>query len=229
MNNVSFQLVNVLQPTRSGHFHEMYGENRIPIFARRENIGSDSEVRASTFKKILVPITLSGSSAGSLSLACDLARKSGAQLILLHVVQLNIAGEERGIHRTRLLSELYRAAELELMQLANLIGNETTTEIIVCDGRPAEAIVQTAGRVGADAIVLSVRPHHPWLKWLHCNTALNVVRQARCAVMLVSVGKRGREKKPDDIKPPHIGEMLANISNHENTNPDRSLFRVLFS
>jgi nucleotide-binding universal stress UspA family protein len=212
MKNVSLRLVNVLQPTRSGYFHDVRCEDAIPVFASNENIGSDWEAHASAFKKILVPVTLSGGSAASLQLACRLARKSGAQLVLLHVVQLNIAGEERGIHRSRLLADLHRAAELELLQLADLIGNDVTTEIIVCDGRPAEAIAQTAGKVGADAIVMSVRPHPRWLKWLHRNTAFNVARQAPCGVILVSVDKRGREKKSEDIKQRHIGEMFANIA-----------------
>jgi nucleotide-binding universal stress UspA family protein len=208
MKNVSHQLVNVLQPIRSEHFQEMRGEDMIPIFARHENIGSDLEDRASTFKKILVPVTLSGSSAGSLALACDLARKSGAQLVLLHAVQLNIAGEERGIHRTRLLTELHRAAELELMQMAASIGDSVITEIIVCEGRPAEAIVQTARRAGADAIVMSARCHPRWLKWLYRNTMLNVVRQAPCAVVLVSVEQRC-EQKLAVFQPSQIREMLA--------------------
>jgi nucleotide-binding universal stress UspA family protein len=219
MKNTSFQLVNTLQSVRNGHFHDISSENRIPIFTRGENNGSQSEVLASSFKKILVPVTLSGSSAPGLGLARKLARESGAQLVLLHVVQLNIAGEERGIHRARLLSELCLAAELELMQLAASIADHVTTEIIVCEGRPAEAIVQTAGRVRADAIVMSVRHHHPWLKWLHRNTAFHVVRQAPCAVILVSMDKRGRKEKPVDARLSHIGNAVVNIANHENANP----------
>jgi len=127
------------------------------------------------------------------------------------------------------LSELCRAAELELMPLATSIGDHVTTEIIVCDGRPAEAIVQTAERVEADAIVMSARPHHRWLRWLHRNTALNVMRQAPCTVMVVLVDERRRERKPGGVKQSHIEETLPNIANYENPNPARSLLRVLFS
>jgi len=96
MKNISLPLVNVLQPTRSRQLCERHAENRIPIFARRENPGSSPEPRASAFKKILIPITFSGSSAGALRSPVIWhgipARKS-----LFHAVQLNIAGEERGI------------------------------------------------------------------------------------------------------------------------------------
>jgi nucleotide-binding universal stress UspA family protein len=229
MKNISFQLVNTLQLTRNGYFRDISGENKIPTFAERENMDSVSEAHASTFKKILVPMTLSGSSARSLELARNLARKSGGQLVLLHVVRLNIAGEERGIHRTRLLSDLCRAANYELNQLAALIGDDVLTEVVVSEGRPAEAIVQAAARIGADAIVMSTRPHHRRLKWLHRNTASNVIRQAPCAVILISADKPERERKPSDFKPRRAGKTCVNVINHENPNLRRSILQVLFS
>src|SRR5208283_2876797 len=73
--------------------------------------GSDGDVRndrGSASRIILVPLKLSGSSHLALNLARSLARKIKARLVLLHVVQLNIAGEERGIPRTRLVNELCR-------------------------------------------------------------------------------------------------------------------------
>jgi nucleotide-binding universal stress UspA family protein len=106
--------------------------------------------------------------------------------VLLHVVQLNIAAEERGIQRTRLLQELCRNAEFQLQQLADCLGGQVTAEILVCEGRPAEAIVETARRLQADTIVTSTHGCRGWRKWLHCNTARKVMRQAPCTIRLVS-------------------------------------------
>jgi nucleotide-binding universal stress UspA family protein len=185
MKTFSPQLLSVLQPVRSGSI-EMYTERKIPIFARpRENIPSVSTSRASTFKKILVPLTLNGDPENSLALLRDLAATLGSKLTLLHVVELNIAGEECGIARARLLNELCRDAELELRLLATLIGEVAETDILVTVGRPAEVIVQTAERIEADTIVMRAHPHHRWLKWLHRKTALNVARKATCDVVLV--------------------------------------------
>ena len=136
-------------------------------------------------KIILVPLALSGSPHPALATARNLARESQAKLVLLHVVQLNIAGEERGIPRTRLLHELCRNAEFQLQQLADCLGGQVPTEILVCEGRPAAAIVETARRLQADTIVMCTHGYRGWSKWLHRNTALNVVRQWSCSVRLL--------------------------------------------
>jgi nucleotide-binding universal stress UspA family protein len=137
-------------------------------------------------KIILVPLALSGDSRAALAVARQLAGESGAKLVLLHVVQLNIAGEERGIPRARLLQELCRDAGLQLQPLAASLGAPAAAEVLVCAGRPAEAIVETAGHLRADAIVMGTHGHRGWLKWLHRNTALNVRRRVPCIVWLVA-------------------------------------------
>jgi nucleotide-binding universal stress UspA family protein len=159
--------------------------------AQGENNARNEKRPAFAPKTILVPLTLSSSSHVALAIAKNLPRQSEARLVLLHVVQLNIAGEERGIQRARLLNELCRNAETQLRELANCMGDQVTTEILVCEGRPAEAIVETARRLQADTIVMCTHGYRGWLKWFHRNTALNVMRQAPCSTWLVVPGKRG--------------------------------------
>jgi len=229
MKIASPRLLSVFEPVRSARFENARSEERIPVFSRNEQRVTAPESTGAAFKKILVPMTLARESQNSLVVASSVARKSRAQLVLLHVVQLNIAGEERGIHRTRLLSELQRTAESELRQLAYSLGDHVTTEVIVSDGRPAEVIVQTAEKIGADAIVMAVQPHSRWLRWLHRNTALHVVRKAPCAVMWVSTEERGPERKRFD-PPRRISEKYSkDISSCEHAHSGRSLLRVLFS
>jgi len=163
---------------------------RMLAFASGENPGREEQRPASTPKIILVPLALSSGSQAALAVARRLACEAKAKLVLLHVVQLNILGEERGIQRTRLLNELRHNAESQLRVLAEALGNEVAAEILVCEGRPAETIVETARRVQADAIVMSAHGSRGWLKWLHRNTALKVARQAPCRMWLVSPGRR---------------------------------------
>ena len=139
---------------------------------------------------VLYATTLRETSRPSAALACRIAASQAARLVLLHAVQLNIAGEERGIPRTRLLNELCRDAEFQLQQLAECMGKQVTTEALVCEGRPAGVIIEMAKRLQADTIVMSTHGCRGWLKWLHRNTALNVMRQAPCATRLVSPEKR---------------------------------------
>jgi len=170
---------------------ESHVSHRALDFVQSENNDRNEDRPAFAPKTILVPLALSGSSHGALAIAKNLARESQAKLVLLHVVQLNIAGEERGIQRTRLLHELCGDVEFQLQQLADCMGDRVAAEILVCEGRPAEVIVETARRLQADTIVMCTHGYRGWLKWLHRNTALNVIRQAPCTMWLVSPGKRG--------------------------------------
>jgi len=139
-------------------------------------------------KTILVPLKLPSDSRPALAIAADLARERKAKLVLLHVVQLGIAGEERGIQRARLLDELACAAETRLRQLAGSLDGPAV-EVLVCPGRPADTIVEMASRLEADAVVLRRHSHSRWFNWLHPNTALKVARHAPCRVWLVSPGQ----------------------------------------
>jgi nucleotide-binding universal stress UspA family protein len=138
---------------------------------------------------ILAPVTLDRRTQAALPVARSLALKSNARLVLLHVVQLNIAGEERGIHRARLVNELCLEAGRELHQLADGMQEQVAVEVLVSSGRPAETIVQTAARLAADTVVMFSHGRRGWRRWLHHNTALAVARQAPCKVWLVGLGE----------------------------------------
>jgi nucleotide-binding universal stress UspA family protein len=157
------------------------------------------------FSRILVPVALSDASEAGLAVARDLARDFGAEPVLLHVVQLNIIGEERGIQRTRLTNELCRDAELELRRMAKAVGIQPAIEVVVAAGRPAETIVETARRLKVAGIILCKHDHKRWLKWLHRNTASTVMRQAPCPVWLISPGGAKVPSQPTR----HIGQRLS--------------------
>jgi nucleotide-binding universal stress UspA family protein len=153
------------------------------------NQAGRSEKKRSESGVILVPVTLSSPTQAALPVARNLALKSNAKLVLLHVVQLNIAGEERGIHRTRIVNELCVEAGRELHRLADGLGEQVAVEVLVSSGRPSETIVQTAGRLNADAVVMFSHGRRGWRRWLHRNTARMVAKQAPCDVWLVGRGE----------------------------------------
>ncbi|HUI08625.1 MAG TPA: universal stress protein [Verrucomicrobiae bacterium] len=177
------------------------------------------------FKKILVPVTLADGSRAAVAVAANLAKESGASLALLHAVQLSIAGEERGIPRTRLVDDLCREAESQLRQLLQSVTLQTPTEIIVREGRPAGMIVESARCLAVDAIVMFTHGYRGWLRWLHRNTALQVLRHAPCPVWLVSPGRR------DGISLVLVDRATANQCEkpHEDAGPPQSVLRVSVS
>ena len=122
-----------------GEYHASHqGQNP----AQGENDDWNEDRPAFAPEIILVPLALSGSSHAALATARNLACESQARLVLLHVVQLNIAGEERGIQRTRLLHELCRNAEFQLQQLADCRGGQVAAEILVCEDLRSHLVAQ---------------------------------------------------------------------------------------
>jgi nucleotide-binding universal stress UspA family protein len=182
------------------------------------------------FSRILVPVTLSKEQHCALAFALSLARKCRGTITLLHAVQLNIVGEERGIPRTQLVRLLCREAESELSRLADNIGTSIPIEVVVGEGRPAETIVEMANSLAADAIVLRTRGYRDGLKRLSRTTAARVVRHASCPVWLVSHDwqDKGLATVTFVDRPRHPGRTQLEDA-HENACPFRSLLRGLFA
>lgn len=154
---------------------------------------------------ILVPISGAWPSPASLALAVRLAHASNGGLVLMHAAQLNIAGEEHGIRRSNLLRDLLHEAEVRLTGLADSLRPYIRTEVVVREGVPAEAILETAKYFHADAIVMQ-KPSRPWfsrlarehpaLRWvdgclgwfyrLRGDNTWRVARQSTCPVYVVS-------------------------------------------
>lgn len=188
-----------------------------------------SHGRDSVTGTILVPVSLSSGSAAALAIARRLAGESGARLVLLHVIQLNIAGEERGIPRTRLLNEMCQEAEIQLQQLAKSLGDTVAVETLVCEGSPARTIVETAKQIKADSVVMGTHGHRGWLSWLHRNTALKVSRQLACNVWLIAPAKRRATIGFARPRPSSVSRVLNPMASHERNNLFQAFVRVLFS
>jgi nucleotide-binding universal stress UspA family protein len=136
-------------------------------------------------RKFLVPISLSQRSHETLALAIALASQSSGQLVLLHAVELNIAGEERGIGRGQLLLELMIAADLRLMELARSMCRDVPFRVVVTEGPPAEVILRAARTLSVDAIVMGARVQRG-LWWLRRNNLRAVLRKAPRPVYVVA-------------------------------------------
>ena len=189
----------------------------------------DRRMPASASKVILVPVTVSSSSHAALAVARTLAHETGGRLVLLHIVQLNIAGEERGIQRTRLVDELCQNAKYQLQQLADCIGDQAPTDVLIRVGRPAEAIIEAARRLEADTIVMATHGYRGVTRYFHRNTAFTVTRQAPCTIWLVLPGGPGGAANLMIVDQGSISRQAERSMFHENQNPFRSLLRVLRS
>ncbi len=139
-------------------------------------------------KKILVPIDFSNLSQDALPYAALLAKKFGAEVILLHVVQLfpmdRLLGGEL-ISQT--IVPAIQQAEIDLARMAADLSAATGGKVsgVAREGTPHEAICQTAKSLKADLVVLTTHGYsglkHVWLG----STAERVVRHASCPVLAV--------------------------------------------
>jgi nucleotide-binding universal stress UspA family protein len=118
----------------------------------------NGDALAGKISRVLVPVDLSASSAEVLYYARMFAKPFHAIVELLHVVQLNIVGEERGVPRLGLIRELSDNARRELHRLVEkLWEDDIVGAIAVREGRPHEIIVQEARDTNAGMIVMGSR------------------------------------------------------------------------
>lgn len=161
----------------------------IPHGAPSTDHQASAQAAPSAFKLILVPVDFSDCSLHALNYAAILARKLGAKLILLHVL-------EPSIHTDNYLTDsatmdqsngtLIAAARAQLGKLTH----RTTTQGLVAEalvrmGRAQSDIADTANATGADLIVMGAHGSGGHNQPLLGGTAERVLRHSPCPVLTV--------------------------------------------
>lgn len=138
------------------------------------------------WRRMLVPLDFSLASLRALQEAVALARQCGAQLLLLNVVEptpystglegalLTMPGTVAARHAR----ELPRVAK-------RFVPKSVRATSLVAQGRAASVIVETAEEKGIDLIVLTTHGHTGLDRLLMGSTAEQVVRHAKCPVLVV--------------------------------------------
>jgi nucleotide-binding universal stress UspA family protein len=142
-----------------------------------------------TINTILCPIDFSKPSENSLPYAKELARNSGATLILLNVVGENFT-DAYGVETISLEQpeRNKKDAEAKLKGIADRIAQEipdVKIECIVMQGNATEIIVNTATDTKADLIIMGSHGRTGLGRLLMGSVAEWVFRNAPCPVLLV--------------------------------------------
>jgi nucleotide-binding universal stress UspA family protein len=136
--------------------------------------------------KVLVPVDFSAPSREALRYAVSLAKEPQATVMLLYVVDLNLAGLDAPAEVPRLVEEMHTEGERHLAELASEeVAGVCPVATIIRSGRPFHEIVEAARELKADLIVLAT---HGYTKLKHVllgSTAERVVRHADCPVLVV--------------------------------------------
>ena len=149
--------------------------------------------RATTLqlRKILLPTDFSECGNYALSYATALARKFGASLICLHVIEpivpsVGYSGMTEPLPIADISDQLEDSAERELPKFAECeecAGLEV--EELIVHGEAASEIVRVAKDRGVDLIVVSSHGRTGLGRILFGSTAEAVVRHASCPVLVV--------------------------------------------
>jgi nucleotide-binding universal stress UspA family protein len=150
-------------------------------------------------KKIIVPTDFSRQANHALDFACEIANKTGAKIVLMHVIEyskkqttflgssaLNTMGSvSTGIEMDDIyFIELYKKRR---DQLEEIITNPLYANIDIIDkimlGTPYHAIDEEIAESDADLIIMGTTGVNDWAESLIGSTAEKVVRQASCPVI----------------------------------------------
>lgn len=135
--------------------------------------------------KILVPldVNVGKTSREALALARDLAKAQGSQLILMHVIE-QVPGYVAGYLPADFRVRAIEVAVETLREVAKAEGLSDDVDFEVREGSPSAEILEYAGEIGADMIV--VASHDPgFADYLLGSVAARVVRHAHCSVLVV--------------------------------------------
>lgn len=144
-------------------------------------------------KKILVPIDFSDLSRKALHYAISFAQQFGAEIYLLHVVEIIIPTPEVVVAESEYLNVKVREqAAKELSEWRKEIVRVPVRSTIR-DGSPFRQITEAADEINADLIVLGTQGRTGLSHLFIGSTAERVVRHAPCPVMIV------REREHDFV------------------------------
>jgi nucleotide-binding universal stress UspA family protein len=145
------------------------------------------------FHCVLFATDFTSESLAGLPYAVSMAREYRAHLVLLHVI--------RQFKKEEILGEL--SASDVIYHLSQLLPQDASLghspELVVKYGEPAQNIIDTASRCGADLIVLGVRNGDPFGVATHVEQTIahEVVVNASCPVLTV----RGSSVRPQQFLP----------------------------
>jgi len=136
--------------------------------------------------RILVAVDGSETSLRAAEYAARRARETGCDVLLLHVEKAVMAWEVGPVSTEDTVVRLREMeAERVLLDCAKPFDAAVRLERHIATGEPAEAILETADKLGADEIVVGSRGMRPLGQAVLGSVASQVVHEARIPVVVV--------------------------------------------
>lgn len=137
------------------------------------------------YRTILVPTDGSDYSYYAAEHAAYLAKSLGSKIYILNVVDTGLAFHA-GIHMSESKVEMENSAKEAIDRIKALCdANSVACEEAVVKGKPANAIVEFATKIGADCIVIGSIGVSSLEEVFVGSVSKNVLKNAKCPVLLV--------------------------------------------
>jgi nucleotide-binding universal stress UspA family protein len=146
------------------------------------------------FRQILCAIDFSDTAEAARETAVELAHTHGGELVLVHVfTEFPLYPEVAAVEVERVWNEQRQWVERSLAdRVEAATGRGVRARWLLETGVPAEAIADTAARIGADLIVIGTHGRTGMTRLVVGSVAERVVRLAPCPVLCVKpVAARG--------------------------------------
>jgi nucleotide-binding universal stress UspA family protein len=162
-------------------------ETPLPVFLVRETTTLSSD----KFHRILVPLDGSPLAEQALPEAVALAQATGAELLLLQVIQTLDEENERILFKNKAEAQAsfvqwQTSAETYLQQVAQPI--QTQGVVCVCRavaGNVVETIINTAETAGIDLLVISTHGRSGLGHWFYGSVTNKVLRGVSCPLLVI--------------------------------------------
>lgn len=153
-------------------------------------------------RRIMVGVDFSPQGELALEQALDVARFTGAEVVLAHVTHVPEPPDPTGLPESsaramaeyhRLLSEHLQESRAQLDEVRERVsGQGVDVSQVVIDGYPDEALARAAGELGADLIAVGTHGRTGIGRFWLGSVAERVVRLTRASVLVARPGSKGR-------------------------------------
>jgi nucleotide-binding universal stress UspA family protein/CBS domain-containing protein len=141
------------------------------------------------FRRILCPVALDDGSMDALEMAADVARENGGTIFVLHVVPMVIEPTESPVY-VHLYKDQRQTARAKLEEIGHEQLAGLTYQLLTEMGEPADVILKTEKREGADLVVMGTHGRGGFSRLVLGSVAERVLRQSSCPVLAVRHGLR---------------------------------------
>lgn len=149
------------------------------------------------FKKILLPVEHSAFDAAIVAYVRDLAKWSGASVLVIHVAD-GFAARNVDELKLRESEEMREDREYVERVAAELSAAGVPADCLLAGGDPSTEIRAAAEREGCDLIAMATHGHR-FLKDLIYGSVANEVRHSSRVPVLLVLGKPGMPRSPTPV------------------------------